>query len=170
MNISIQFPYYFSKFFFDSRCIIKEARILSFRQTFKLNIAFYMHNTLKQEKHPALRPFLWFSCPCDIYPTRISNQSLIPIPLVEAIRINFKVQYVNVWPEIPYSSSGNSISSFFWVLFLNPNQRYADVHLYETQFHSILLLSYLLFKFGIQMVEIYMHTFAIVFLNVYWWE
>ena len=111
----------FSKFFQNSRCIFKDAKILKIDQIYQLNVASYMYNILKQRKYPMLRPSLCISYPSHNYLTRNSNEMLLPFPRVEAIRMNFKYQFVKVWLEVPeyikckrtFRQFRNSLSEFY---------------------------------------------------------
>ena len=91
----------FTKCFQNSRCIFEETRILNFGQFYNLNEASYMYNILNQGKYPTLRASLCISYPSHNYVTRNNNEMFLLFPRVEAIRMNFKYQYVKVWLEMP---------------------------------------------------------------------
>ena len=48
-----------------------------------------------------LRPSLCISYPIHNYLTRNINEILLPFLRVEAIRMNFKYEFVKVWLEVP---------------------------------------------------------------------
>ena len=60
-----------------------------------------MCNILKHNKYPTLRSFLYVSYPSHNYHTRNNNDMLLPYPRVEAIRMNFRYQFVKVWRGNP---------------------------------------------------------------------
>ena len=90
-----------SKWFLSSRCVYQEARILKIYLIYKLNVAYYLYNILNQGKYPTLRPSLCISYPSNKYVTKNSNEVLLLFPWVEAIRMNFKYQFVEVWLKMP---------------------------------------------------------------------
>ena len=70
-------------------------------QIYQLDVGSYMYSILKQRKYPMLRPCLCISYPSHKYLARRNNEMLLPFPRVEAIRMNFKYQFVKVWLEVP---------------------------------------------------------------------
>ena len=103
----------FSKFFINCRCIFRETRILKIDDIYKLTAATYMYSILKHNKYPTLRSSLDMSYPSHNYHTRNNTDMLLPYPRVEAIRMNFRYQFVKVWRRIPeYIKCQRTCASF----------------------------------------------------------
>ena len=103
----------FLKFFINSFCIFRETRIFKIDDNYKLTAASYMYNILKHYKYPTLRSSVYMLYPSHNNHTRNNTDMLLPYPKVEAIRINFRYQFVKVWRRIPeYIKCQRTCASF----------------------------------------------------------
>ena len=92
---------FFSNFFINIRCIFRERRILKIDDIYELTAASYMYNILRHIIYPTLKSSLCIYYPSHNYHTRNNNDMLLSYPKVEAIRTNFRDQFVKVWRGVP---------------------------------------------------------------------
>ena len=78
-----------------------------------MNAASYMYSVLKHGKYPTLRSTLDVSYPDHEYSTRSRNNLILPFPRIEAVRMNFKYQFIKVWSELPENIKSQRTSRSF---------------------------------------------------------
>ena len=103
----------FSKYFSEDTEIFKSMEILKFTDIYKLRVAVYMFRMIQLNEFPALLSNLNLTYPDHNYETRNRDQLITPFPRIEAIRMNFKYQFSNIWNQVPESIKiSPSIKSF----------------------------------------------------------
>ena len=81
--------------------IFRHMKILKLPDVHKLNVATYMFKILRMNLYPTLQASLDLNITSHSYDTRHSDDFVLPFPRVNALRINFKYQYVKIWNDIP---------------------------------------------------------------------
>ena len=91
----------FSKFFPSTRCLFKKIKILKLPDVYRLKVNVFMYRMLKLDEFPSIRRNLRLEYATLSYGTRYAGNLIPPFPRVEAIRINFQYQFINVWNSTP---------------------------------------------------------------------
>ena len=91
----------FCNFYPNADCIFKVTKILKIAGIYGMNAASYMYNVMKHGKFPTLRSILDISYPNHEFSTRSRNDLILPFPRIEAVKMNFKYQFMKVWSELP---------------------------------------------------------------------
>ena len=91
----------FSKYFPEDAEIFKCMEILKFDDVYKLRVACYMFRMLQFDEYPSLLSNLNLTYPDHNYETRNRDQIITPIPRIEAIRMNFRYQFLSIWNRVP---------------------------------------------------------------------
>ena len=91
----------FLKFFPSSDNLYKSLNILKLSDIYKLRVGVLMYRTIVLNECPTIQNNLVISYPQHNYTTRNSNLLIPPFPRVEAIRMNFQYQFVQIWNNIP---------------------------------------------------------------------
>ena len=103
----------FCSFYPNADCIFKVTKILKIADIYRMNAASYMYSVLKHGKYPTLRSTLDVSYPNHEYSTRGRNDLILPFPRIEAVRMNFKYQFIKVWSELPENIKSQRTSRSF---------------------------------------------------------
>ena len=92
----------FAKFFYVSLDIdlFKKLEILPVVYLYKFRMACLMFKMIKLEQYPNILAYINPETLTHNYETRNQNY-VLPFPIVETIRLNFKYQLINIWNEIP---------------------------------------------------------------------
>ena len=91
----------FSKFCHDDTCLFRKNRILKLQDVYRFRVSVFMYKVMILSELPTLREDLLLEFPQHSHLTRSSGSLLTPFPRVEAIRMSYKYQFVQVWNEIP---------------------------------------------------------------------
>ena len=91
----------FKKFLPESTNLFKDMKILKLPDIYRLRAAVYMFRVVVLDECPTVRRNLSLDYPDHQYSTRTSNDLILPFPRVEALRMNFQYQFVDVWNSIP---------------------------------------------------------------------
>ena len=107
----------FKKFSQPGACCFKSNGLLKITEIYKLRAATYMYRVLKLNEIPELRRVLQLQLPDHNHDTRNSDMLVPPFPRIEALRMNFQHQFINIWNEIPIIIKEKpSLSSFKYSL------------------------------------------------------
>ena len=88
-------------------------KILKLADIHKLYVSVYMYKILKMNLFPTLQLNLDIQTAVHSYDTRHRDDFILPFPRVDALKINFKYQYVKIWNMIPENiKSCNSLGRF----------------------------------------------------------
>ena len=90
----------FGKFYSNSNCLFRDARILKLPDIYILKVGIYMFRIMVLSEYPILRSHLELEFPHDHF-TRYHNEPRLPLPRVQAIRINFQYQFISIWNCLP---------------------------------------------------------------------
>ena len=103
----------FSKYYPDGSCPFKNGKILKLGDIYRLNVSIYMFKVVKLNSCHILRNNLDLTWPEHSYSTRNLNLLIPSFPRVEAIRYNFKHQFIKVWNDVPLEiKNENTFRSF----------------------------------------------------------
>ena len=103
----------FLKFYPDARDIFRETDILRIEDVYRLRVGLFMYRVVVLDEIQSLRNNLHLVQPTHSYGTRNSNNLELPFPRVEAIRMNFRYQFVNIWNSIPTEIKASPTSKAF---------------------------------------------------------
>ena len=125
----------FAEFYPGYTCIYKSARILKITDVYRFRVSIYMYKIVKLQECPELQRILNLEYPTHRYPARVTN-FVLPFPRVEAIRYNFKYQFINIYNELPDRIRNiESLGRFRSELFEYFLGRYWS---WDTFFHSLM--------------------------------
>ena len=105
----------FSRFYNSSSCLFKTMGFLKLKDAYKLRAATYMFRILNHGEFPQLKDQLNIQFPNHDHGTRsmLREELVVPFPRVEAIRINYGYQFINIWNSIPlHLKSVTNLKSF----------------------------------------------------------
>ena len=93
----------FGRFYAASPCLFKNLGLLKLVDAYKLRAATYMYRILNHGELQKLKEQLCLQYTEHGHATRSRQREylVVPFPRVEAIRINFGYQFVNIWNSIP---------------------------------------------------------------------
>ena len=91
----------FGRFHLDSECIFKSTKILKLPDVYRLKVAIYMFKILKYRMFKSVADSLSLKLPSHRYPTSTRSNFVLPFPRTNAIKINYKYQFIKIWNSIP---------------------------------------------------------------------
>ena len=94
----------FARFYRSAGCLFGAAGVLKLKDVYRERVCMYMHKMVHGGEHAALKNSLNLALPDHGYETRTASTSLVlPFPRVEAVRMNYTYQFINVWNGISTS-------------------------------------------------------------------
>ena len=91
----------FSKFCPTNVCIFKTIELLKLKEIHKLYAGIYMYKIIRLNQCPTAQANFNLHYPEHDYNTRNRSNPRLPFPRVNAVRINYNYQCINVWNNIP---------------------------------------------------------------------